>query len=70
MPLAKGWWGEAEENRRPEGAGGWLVRKGSGRKLLPSADSDPPKIWAGKMLTEHPLCTKPHTRNFHRHCLI
>lgn len=39
---------EAEENKRPEGAGDQLVRKGSRRKLFPSADSDPPKIWAGR----------------------
>lgn len=35
---------EAEENRRPEGGGGCLVRKGSKRKLLASTASDPPKI--------------------------
>lgn len=40
---------EAEENKRPEGVGGWLVRKESKRALLPSTDSDPPKIWAGKL---------------------
>lgn len=37
---------------RLEGAGGQLVRKRSRRKLLPSSDSDPPKSWAGRVLTE------------------
>lgn len=59
--------GEAEENQRPEGAGGRLVRKGSRGKGLPNADSELAKIWAGRVLTEHLLCTKPYARSFHRH---
>lgn len=64
--------GEGGQLKKSEGQreqeGGWKGRQAE--DSCSQEQRDPPKIWAGTVLTEDLLCAKPYARSFHRQCLI